>query len=168
MRAKTLALLITLTASAIAGAACAQQFAVTYTPPSSPEFNGGPGSVVQNIQGDIGHPAPAPRPVYAVISHHLVSGTLRPGSKLLDLVDESQSPFACHVFHRQSKIALACTDGSLAQVSMTALGCGHSRGGEPASLCIGVPAKVAADRLTGSPGETVSVEDGRLTLKPAA
>jgi hypothetical protein len=172
MRAMALALM-TCSAAALASGACAQQVAVTYGGSGGAvyagESSGGPQNVVQ-VTHDVGaDSAPrAARAVYAVIGHHIVSGKIEPGSRLLDLVDASQSQFACHVFHRQSQVALACTDGSFAQVSMTSLGCGQSRGGAPASLCIGVPVKVAAQRLIASPGETVSVEDGKLTLKPAA
>lgn len=173
MRAMTLAL-ITCSAAALAGAASAQQAAAPSAPATAGavyggESSGGPQNVVQ-VTHDVGaDSAPrAARPVYAVIGHHIVSGKIEPGSKLLDLVDAGPSPFACRVFQRQSQVALSCTDGSLAQVSMTAQGCGHSLGGAPASLCIGLPAKVAAQRLTASPGETVAVEGGKLTLKPAA
>jgi len=173
MRPVTLAL-ITLAAAAVAGAASAQQVAPSSAPAASGalyagESSGGPQNVVQ-VTHDVGaDSAPrAAKSVYAVIGHHIVSGKIEPGSRLLDLVDASQSQFTCHVFQRQSQVALSCTDGSLAQVSMTSAGCGRSLGGEPASLCIGLPAKLAAQRLSAAPGETVAVEGGQLTLKPAA
>jgi hypothetical protein len=159
--------LIALAAAATAGAAFAQQPVATYSPPSAREFNGGAeGYGAQTTHSAYGADARGPQAVYAVIARHVVRGDIQPGSRLLSLADEQRPQFTCRVFHRQADIALACSDGSVAQLSMSSPGCGQSHSGEPASLCIGLKAKSAARRLVAPPGYTLVGDDGVLTLTP--
>jgi hypothetical protein len=174
MRAKHLTL-IALAAAAMAGAALAQPApapAPAVPSPPSPtdarEFNGGAEPGGHFNFGPYGGQALDPRPVYAVIAHHVVSGDIAPKSRLLTLTDERQPQFACKVFHRGPDVRLACSDGAQADLTLNSFGCGYSRGGEPASLCIGFRPKSAAKRLVAAPGETLRVEGGRLTLAPTA
>ena len=163
-------ILITCASAAMAGAACSEQVAVTYTPPTSREFNGGAEGYAAQTTANRSYDGPGakPRPVYAVIAHHVVSGNIQPRSRLLTIADERQPQFVCEVSHRGADVRLACSDGTEAQLKMPPSGCGHSTSGVPASLCIGYGATHAARRLTASPGETVAVEDGHLTLRPSA
>src|SRR5205814_1839793 len=132
------------------------------------EVNGGaePGVYTNTANFDVGRQA-KPKAVYAVIAHHVVSGNIQPGSRLLTLADERQPQFVCEVSHRGADIRLACSDGSFAQVRMASSGCGLSTSGEPASLCVGFGANYAARRLVAPPGYALVGDDGALTLKPA-
>jgi hypothetical protein len=109
-----------------------------------------------------------PRPVFAVIGHHLVSGELKPSARLLALVDARQPTFSCAPSQRDAEIVLSCSDGSSAQLKLDESGCGRSQSGEPASLCIGFTPKYAVRRLTAPAGETLRIDGERLVLEPAA
>jgi hypothetical protein len=113
----------------------------------------------------------APRPVFAVIGHHLLSGELKPNEPLTALVDARQPTFSCAPSQRGrrgAEILLSCSDGSSAQLALDETGCGRSRSGEPASMCIGMTAKNAVRRLSAPAGETLRVDGERLTLEPKA
>lgn len=169
MRTKLLALVSLAAATAAGGVAIAQQAMVTYQAPMSRETNGGVAGIAQRTnQIAAGYATSGPQPVFAVIGHHVVTGDLKPGAPLLTLIDARDPRFACQPAHRGAEIVLACTDGSSAQLRLEDSGCGRSRSGEPASLCIGWTAKYAVRRLVAPPGESLSADGGRLTLKPAA
>ncbi|HEX2814851.1 MAG TPA: hypothetical protein VHN39_00540, partial [Phenylobacterium sp.] len=110
----------------------------------------------------------APRPVFAVIGHHLVSGELRPSEPLMALVDARQPTFSCAPSQRGAEIVLSCSDGSSAQLKLDESGCGRSLSGERASLCIGFTPKYAVRRLTAPAGETLRINGERLVLEPVA
>ena len=160
-------LLIACGAIAAAGVAVAQQITLPTAPPTSQNASGGaPAGLVQSTANDGGFSTAAPRPVYAVIGHHLVSGDIAPRSTLLTLVDAGQPQFLCHVSHRGTDVGLACSDGSSAALAMSSGACGVTRAGEPASLCIGLPARSAAKRLVAPPGYALVRDDGGLRLTP--
>jgi hypothetical protein len=113
----------------------------------------------------------APRPVFAVIGHHLLSGELKPDAPLTALVDARQPTFSCAPSQRGrrgAEITLSCSDGSSAVLQLDDSGCGRSRGGEPASMCIGMAAKYAAHRLAAPAGQTLRIDGERLVLEPPA
>jgi hypothetical protein len=167
MRAKLLCLL-TLAAAATAGAASAQSNG------GQTDGNGGGQPVNGPAMSDIRGTGPgvvsrsAPRPVFAVIGHHLVSGELKPTARLMALVDARQPTFSCAPSQRGAEIVLSCSDGSSAQLKLDESGCGRSLGGERASMCIGFTPKYAARRLTAPVGETLRIDGERLVLEPAA
>src|SRR5690349_11743124 len=118
MRAKLLSLLTLATAAAAAaGAAWSQQ---------ANQIGSEPLRLARDLSGS------APRPVFAVIGHHLLSGELRPDQPLTALVDARQPTFSCAPSQRGrrgAEIALSCSDGSSAQVKLDDSGCGRSQGG---------------------------------------
>jgi hypothetical protein len=155
MRAKLICLL-TLAAAAAAGAASGQQA-------------GQIGSEPMRLARDLS--MSAPRPVFAVIGHHLLSGELKPDAPLTALADARQPTFSCAPSQRGrrgSEITLSCTDGTSALVTLDDTGCGRSKSGEPASMCIGMPAKYAARRLTAPAGQTLRIDGEKLVLDPPA
>ena len=180
MRAKLLFLLILATA----GAASAQQApappapapAPGYTP--TPSYPAGPDSYyaagAREAAADrVIHEAArsastAPRPVFAVIGHHLVSGELKPSERLMALVDARQPTFSCAPSQRGAEIVLSCSDGSRAQLKLDESGCGRSQSGEPASMCIGLTPKYAVRRLAAPAGKTLRIDGDRLVLEPGA
>ena len=114
----------------------------------------------------------APRPVFAVVGQHLLSGELRTEQPLTALVDARQPTFSCAPSQRGrrgAEIALNCTDGSSAVLKLDETGCGKSQGGEPAaSMCIGMSAKYAVRRLKAPAGKTLKVDGEQLLLDPPA
>jgi hypothetical protein len=151
----TLALLTVLAAAVSAGAAFAQ--------------DSDPGALLYpNFSVREPSTAAGPQPVFAVIGHHLVSGELKPSAPLMTLVDTRQPTFSCAPSQRGPEIVLSCSGGVSAQLKLDPSGCGRSRSGELASLCVGLSPKYAAHRLTAPAGHTLEVEDGRLALKPDA
>jgi hypothetical protein len=156
MRVKLICL-FTLAAAATAGAAAGQSAAQV-------------GSEPLRFARDLS--LTAPRPVFAVVGHHLVSGELKPSEPLMALVDAGQPTFSCAPSQRGrrgAEITLSCSDGSSAQVTLDDSGCGRSRSGEPpASMCIGLKAKYAARRLTAPAGKTLRIDGERLVLDPPA
>jgi hypothetical protein len=152
----TLLCVFTLAAAATAGAASSQQ---------ASQVGSEPMRLARDLSGS------APRPVFAVVGHHLLSGELRPDAPLTALVDTRQPTFSCAPSQRGrrgAEIALNCSDGSSAQVKLDETGCGRSDSGEPASMCIGMPAKYAARRLKAPAGQTLRIDGERLVLEPPA
>jgi hypothetical protein len=157
-------------AAGLAGAALAQTAppapAVSPPGPSYPEFSGGadknwtPNYTLGPLDA-----ARDPKPVYAVIAGHVVSGEIQPRSRLLTLVDQGEPQFLCDVSHRGPEVRLDCSDGTRAEVKPSASGCGRSRSGEAASLCIGLKAKYAAQRLAAPEGYVLVADAERLELK---
>lgn len=181
MRANLLSLFILAVASA-ASAASAQQAAPASAPataPAPPAPTTGTGQDSYYAAGDreasadrIIHQAAraassAPRPVFAVIGHHLVSGELKPGEVLMALVDARQPTFSCTPAQRANEIVLSCSDGSGARLKLDESGCGRSKAGGPASLCVGYTPKYAVRRLTVSTGESLRFDGERLVLDVA-
>jgi hypothetical protein len=154
MRAK-LAVWTTLAAAALAGAALAQTV-YTY---DGPPYSGNP----PDSAG-----ARHSQPVFAVVGGHVVSGVQHPAVAALTLVDAANPEFACQVGHRGALVHLACSDGSDAEVTIGPFGCGQSVSGQAASLCYGVEARSAVRKLRAPAGHRLSIEYGRLTLKPTA
>ena len=180
MRAKLLCLL-TLAAAAMAGAVSAQQAPGTPATPAPPPIPNSPvgddsyyaaagreDSADRLIHEAARSASTTPRPVFAVIGHHLVSGELRTSERLMALVDTRQPTFSCTPSQRGAEIVLSCSDGSSAQLKLDESGCGRSRSGEPASMCIGFTPKYAVRRLTAPAGETLRIDGERLVLGPVA
>ncbi len=178
MRAKLLCLL-TLAAAATAGAASAQQAAPAPAPPApsaTPNFPVGQDSYAAASDREweanrVIHEAArsattGPRPVFAVVGHHLVSGELKPDARLMALVDARQPAFFCAPSQRGDEIVLSCSDGSSAQLRLDESGCGRSRSGEPASMCVGYAPKYAVRRLSAPAGDTLRIDGERLVLGP--
>ena len=156
----------------VATAALADQSAPAVSPdppsPSYPESSGGAsGYAPQTTHGDYAGEIGGPKPVYAVIAHHAVSGELLPISRALTLVDAGDPQFVCSVSHRAADIRLSCSDGSLAELRTASSGCGQSSKGEPASLCIGYAAKSAARRLISPEGFELVSARNKLLLRRA-
>lgn len=180
MRA-TVRSLLALATAAMAGAASAQQApAAPATPqaPATPNFPVGQDSYYAALDREafadrVVHEAArsasaAPRPVFAVIGHHLVSGELTPSAPLMALVDARQPTFSCAPSQRGAEIMLSCSDGSSAQLRLDTSGCGRSLGGEPASMCVGFTPKYAVRRLTAPAGQALRIDGERLVLEPVA
>jgi hypothetical protein len=174
MRA-TLAVAFSIIGLGLAGAANAQQVAppASAPAPSYSEISGGAPPVVHNRVLEEFTDAAQPQPVYALVGGHLVSGRIDPTAKgALTLVDETQPEFLCRAASHGSDVRLACSGGVRARLTLQAFsddaGCGHSRGGEAASLCYGFKDKYAAPRLTAPAGQKLEIEYGHLALKPAA
>src|SRR5258707_15898307 len=121
MRAKMLCLL-TLAAAATVGAASAQQAPATPAPPApppTPNYPAGPDGYYaaggrEEFADRMIHEAArsastTPRPVFAVIGHHLVSGELRPSERLLALVDTRQPTFSCAPAQRGAQVGVRCS-----------------------------------------------------------
>src|SRR5690242_12827112 len=140
MRAK---LLLMLAAAAAAGAASAQ---------TNPQQLADPG--LNSVEGPARQATlTRPQPVFAVIGHRLVSGEIKPGEPLMALVDARQPTFSCALSQRGAEVLLSCSDGASAQLKLDAFGCGRSRSGEPASMCVGLTPKYALRRLTAPAGK---------------
>lgn len=180
MRAKLLCLLA-LAAAATAGAASAQPAPATPAapaPPPTPNFPTGVDSYygagwreegADRVIHDAARAAStAPRPVFAVIGHHVVSGELRPSERLMALVDARQPTFSCAPSQRGPEIVLSCSDGSSAQLKLDESGCGRSQSSEPASLCVGLTPNYAVRRLTAPAGQTLRIDGERLVLERVA
>ncbi len=119
------------------------------------------------IRGPRTRSAP-PQLIFAVIGHHVVTGELKPGGRLIALVDAQAPTFSCAPSQRGSEIVLNCSDGSKAQLTLDETGCGRSRSGEPASMCIGSAPKYAARHLGAPAGEVLRIDGERLVLEPEA
>ena len=145
--------------AAPAGAPAPQSSPIYTEPQSSPVYPGPKDFFEQELDA---------KPVYAVIGGHVVSGEIQPGRRLEALRDTRQPDFACSLSQRGAKVRLDCTGGAIAEVAIKSNGCGASRAGETASICVGWAARAAVRRLTAPVGHMLALVDGRPTLKPSA
>jgi hypothetical protein len=179
MRAKLLCVL-TLAAAATAGAASAQQAPAAAAPaaPVSPSYptglDGYYAAAAREQAADLAlhegarSATTVPRPVFAVVGHHLVSGQLKPSERLMALVDARQPTFFCAPSQRGAEVMLGCSDGSSAQLRLDETGCGRSLSGERASMCVGLTPRYALRRLSAPAGQTLQIGGEGLVLEPTA
>lgn len=180
-----IALLAAVLGLSLAGSAVAGPLAsglpgpVTITPiPSAPQ-----GVLAYRTAPELTRPQ-----VFAIMGARLLVGEARPdpvghgGS--ITLKDEAQPGFACTGLYRDSGRSAAwsqtfegdarldCTDGAQFQVAFHGMlggggeGCGTAYA-QTVSLCYGFRARAAAHRLAPPPGFVLTVERGRLAMKPA-